>query len=43
VADLLRDADDAGARRSLDEAASIVAGLAAEERTAMARLEEASR
>ncbi|MDQ0384414.1 hypothetical protein J2S54_001234 [Streptomyces sp. DSM 42143] len=43
VADLLRDADEAGARRSLDEAASIVAGLAAEERTAMARLEETSR
>ncbi|MHC5704118.1 DUF4872 domain-containing protein [Streptomyces sp. ICN441] len=43
VANLLRDADDAAARRSLDEAASIVDALAAEERTAMVRLEEASR
>jgi hypothetical protein len=43
VADLLREADDAGARRSLDEAAAIVDALAAEERTAMTRLEEASR
>ncbi|MGW0205499.1 BtrH N-terminal domain-containing protein [Streptomyces sp. NPDC003233] len=43
VANLLRDADDASARRALDEAASIVNGLAADERTAMMRLEEASR
>lgn len=43
VANLLRDADEAGARQSLDEAASIVGELAADERTAMGRLEEASR
>ncbi|MFF7730802.1 BtrH N-terminal domain-containing protein [Streptomyces sp. NPDC008001] len=43
VANLLRDTDDSGARRALHEAASIVDGLAAQERTAMARLEEASR
>ncbi|CAL9677297.1 hypothetical protein SUDANB1_08050 [Streptomyces sp. enrichment culture] len=43
VANLLRDTDDAGARRALDEAASIVDALAADERAAMTRLEEASR
>jgi hypothetical protein len=43
VANLLRDADKSSARRSLDEAASIVGELAADERKAMADLEEASK
>ncbi|CAL9394262.1 hypothetical protein SUDANB6_01325 [Streptomyces sp. enrichment culture] len=43
VANLLRNADGDGARQALDEAAAIVDALAAEERTAMARLEEVSR
>jgi Domain of unknown function (DUF4872)/Butirosin biosynthesis protein H, N-terminal len=43
VANLLRDADESSARRSLDEAASIVNELAADERKAMGELEEASR
>ncbi|WP_433303897.1 BtrH N-terminal domain-containing protein [Actinoplanes sp. CA-030573] len=43
VANLLRDADEDGAREALAEAASIVGALAADERAAMARLAEASR
>lgn len=43
VANLLRDADDTTVRPALEEAASIVDVLANDERTAMARLEEASR
>ena len=43
VANLLRDADESSARRSLDEAASIVNELAADERKAMGELEEASK
>lgn len=43
VANLLRDADEDGVRQALGEAASIVAGIADDERTAMVRLAEASR
>ncbi|MFI6662045.1 BtrH N-terminal domain-containing protein [Streptomyces sp. NPDC050523] len=43
VANLLRDADDTGARQALDEAASIVNSVADAERSAMSRLQEASR
>jgi Domain of unknown function (DUF4872) len=42
VANLLRDADASSARASLEEAASIVRELAADEQKAMAALEEAS-